>query len=109
MVRLYSAADPLQAHVLRGALEAAGIAAEVRRDSLFSTRGETPVTVDTLPQVWIPDEADLELARTIVREFEEREPGLMGPGWTCQACGESVEAQFDRCWRCGALDGRRSD
>lgn len=104
MIKVYSAADPLQAHVLRGALEAVGIMAEVRRDSLFSTRGETPVTFDTLPQVWIPDEADLELARDIVRQFEAKDAGPAGVNWTCPSCGEAVEPQFDRCWRCGAPD-----
>ncbi len=104
MIRLYSAADPLQAHVLRGALEAAGIHAEVRQDALFSTRGETPVTFDTLPEVWVA-EADLEPARQIVEELERAPAPAAGEPWVCRGCGESVEAQFDRCWSCGATAG----
>lgn len=25
-----------------------------------------------------------------------------GEPWTCAACGERLEGQFDSCWRCGA-------
>jgi hypothetical protein len=100
MIRIYTAADPMQAHVLRGALEAVGIPAQVRRDSLFSTRGETPVTFDTLPEVWIPDDADMELARRVVAELEAPAGPSSGPGWVCPQCRERVEPQFDRCWNC---------
>jgi len=100
MIKVYTAADPMQAHVLRGALEAVGIQAEVRRDTLFNTRGETPVTFDTLPEVWIPDDADLELARRVVQELDAPPASASGPMWICPRCGEHVEPQFDRCWSC---------
>lgn len=101
MIRLCSTPNPTLAHVLRGALEAAGIMAEVRGGYLFSSRGEAPVTVDTEPTLWIPEDADLELARQIVREFEA--PPKSGPvgTWVCASCGETCEAQFDQCWNCG--------
>jgi hypothetical protein len=102
MIKLYSASDPIQAHVLRGALEAAGIAADVRGGYLFSTRGESPITIDTLPTVWIADDADLAAAEEIVRRFEAAPP----PGplnlWRCPGCSELSEPQFDQCWNCGA-------
>jgi len=103
MIRLCSVPNPTLAHVLRGALEAAGIPAEVRGGFLFSTRGESPVTVDTEPALWIPEDADLDLAREIVREFEA--PASNGPVglWRCSRCGETSEAQFDRCWNCGEI------
>jgi len=101
MIRLYTAADPLQAHILRGALETAGIAAEVRGDYLFSTRGESPVTPDTAPAVWILNEADLEAAREIVARMDAKTPDSTGETWQCR-CGEAIEAAFDQCWSCGA-------
>ena len=105
MIKLYSAADPLQAHVLRGALESVGIRAEVRRDTLFSTRGETPVTFDTLPEVWIADDADMALARRMVEKLEAPAKASVGPRWICSRCGEHVEPQFDECWNCGLAGG----
>lgn len=105
MRRLYIAPDPLQAHVLRGALEAAGIAAEVRGSYIFGARGEAPVTTETAPTVWIPEDADFEVAAEIVREFEAA-PEQSGPisTWRC-ACGEFIEKQFSHCWRCGTSKG----
>jgi hypothetical protein len=102
--KIYTAANPIQAHVLRGALEAAGIDAEVRGDYLFSTRGESPVTVETLPSVWIRDDADYEAARAIVAELERRPANGPVGTWKC-ACGEVCEDTFDACWKCGARRG----
>ena len=101
MMKLYTAADPLQAHVLRGALEAAGIEAEVRGDYLFTTRGESPVTTETLPSVWILDDEDLEAARAVVRDLEQAVADRPVATWKCPNCGELNEQQFDQCWKCG--------
>ena len=100
MTKVYTAADPVQAHVLRGALEAAGIDAEVRGDYLFSTRGESPVTFDTLPAVWVVNDDDLEASRAVIAEFERRSANGPVATWKC-VCGEVNEQQFDRCWNCG--------
>jgi hypothetical protein len=100
MKRVYTAPDPLLAHVLRGALEAAGVSAEVRRDALFSTRGETPITFDTLPEVWVGDETDEAVVADVIREFESRPHAPSGPTWLCPVCGETNEPQFTACWKC---------
>ena len=102
MIKLYTAAHLVDAHLLRGALESAGIEAEVRGEYLFSTRGEAPVTTDTLPAVWIVRDDDLDAAMAIVREFEQGPArGPVGT-WLCAACGEVNEETFDVCWKCGA-------
>jgi hypothetical protein len=97
MRKVYTASDPLQAHVLRGALEAVGVEAQVRGGFLFGARGETPVTVDTAPSVWVPDDADDVAVETVLRQFDAKS----GPTatWRC-VCGELVEAQFSECWNC---------
>ena len=101
MIKLYTAAHPVDAHLLRGALEAAGIEAQVRGDFQFSLRGEAPMTTDTLPTVWILDDSDLEAATAIVRQFEQRSaPGPVGT-WVCPSCREVNEEPFDVCWKCG--------
>jgi hypothetical protein len=101
MIKLYTAAHPVDAHLLRGALESAGIEAQVRGDFQFTLRGEAPMTTETLPTVWIPDDADLEAAAAIIRQFEQRPPrGPVGT-WVCASCGEANEEPFDVCWKCG--------
>jgi hypothetical protein len=101
MTKLYTAADPLQAHVLRGALEAAGIDAEVRGDYIFSIRGESPVTTETLPSVWILNDEDLEAAQAIVHDLEQKTAARPVATWKCPTCAELNEQQFDQCWKCG--------
>jgi hypothetical protein len=100
VIKIYTAANPTEAHLLRGALEAAGIDALVRGEFLFGTRGESPITTDTLPSVWLVNDDDLDPARAIVREFDRRAPPGPVDTWICQ-CGETNEAPFDACWRCG--------
>jgi Putative prokaryotic signal transducing protein len=99
MRKVYTAANPIQAHVLRGALEAAGIDAVVRGEYLFNARGEAPVTIETLPSVWILRDEDLADAEPIVRALDAPVTGPIDT-WRCR-CGELVEGQFDTCWSCG--------
>ena len=102
MTKLYTAAHPVDAHLLRAAMESAGIEAEVRGDFLFSVRGYAPVTTETLPTVWIVHDTDLDAATAIVREFEQRPARGPVRTWLCAACGEVNEETFDVCWKCGA-------
>lgn len=100
MQQVFVARHPTEAHLVRGALEAAGISAVVRGESLFSARGEAPVTPDTLPSVWVTEDADAPRAIAILEGV--RPQGVAGEGWICPACGERAELQFTECWSCGA-------
>jgi hypothetical protein len=74
MIEIYRAADPMQAHLLRGILEAEGIEAAVIGEFGFNVRGEAPVTTETLPRVCVENEADVERAREIAEAFDKSEP-----------------------------------
>ena len=74
MIAVYRAADPMQAHLLRGLLEAEGIEAAVIGESLFNVRGEAPMTSDTLPIVAVAREEDVERARKVAEAFDRHEP-----------------------------------
>jgi hypothetical protein len=50
-------------------LEAAGLAAEVRGESLWGTRGETPLGPETLPTVWVLDDTEAPEAMRLVKEY----------------------------------------
>lgn len=101
MRKLYTAADLVQAHVLRGALQAVGIVADVRGGFLDTSRGGTPVTSETAPTLWVADDADWDVAQEVVRELESG-VAVARPiaTWRC-ACGEVIEGQFSECWKCG--------
>ena len=74
MFEIYRAAHPVQAHLLRGILEAEGIEAEVIGEFGFNVRGEAPITTETLPRVAVLHEADVERARAIARDFDQHKP-----------------------------------
>lgn len=98
--RAYIAADPVDAHMVRGMLEALGIHAVVKGDIAWSARGETPPMDDTSPQVWV-DEADVPAAREAI-ECRQRDEAGQVEAWRCPSCGEQLEGQFTQCWNCGA-------
>ncbi len=100
MQRVYTARHPIDAHLVRGLLEAEGIPAEVRGEVLFGARGEIPMTEDTLPSVWVLDEWAATRARSVVLRHRAGLAPAAGPAWSCPACGETLEPQFSDCWRC---------
>jgi hypothetical protein len=102
MEQVFVAQHPTEAYLVKGMLEANGIVAEVRGDSLFSARGEAPVTADTLPSVWVVDEGEASRARIVLAEYGPREATTQGMAWVCPACSERIEPQFTDCWHCGA-------
>ncbi len=104
LIKVYTAQNPLEAHIVRNRLEAEGIACIIRGASLWSARGELPVTSDTLPTIWLYDDADLETAQAIIagdQEFEMADEFESGE-WRCLSCGEHHEPQFTLCWKCGS-------
>jgi len=72
MTPVYTADDPIQAHVIKNFLEARGIPAVVVGGSLFSVRGPgAAMSDDSLPQVWVTNDDDADRARQLI---EERDP-----------------------------------
>lgn len=103
MTEIYRAAHPAQAHLLRGLLDAEGIDAVVIGEFGFNVRGEAPITTDTLPRVCVINPEDAERARAIAVSFDQSGPSAPAATWTCPGCGETIEAQFGECWKCGAV------
>jgi hypothetical protein len=70
MNKVFVAHDPMEAHFVRGLLEREGIAAEVQGEALFGLRPEIGITSDTLPAVWITEDAQLKTALEFVADYE---------------------------------------
>jgi hypothetical protein len=68
MTKVFVAQHPTEAHLVAGLLASQGIGAEVLNESLFSVRGEVPVTPETLPTVWVVNDQDAEAALAILRD-----------------------------------------
>ncbi len=103
MIQVYSAEHPTEAHMVKGILEAQGIACIVQGETLFGSRGELPVTPETAPSVWIIEDDRYKEARLIVWQYEKsiRERSATKETWICLSCGEELEEQFTHCWKCG--------
>lgn len=98
MLPIYTAADPLEAEVLRGYLAAHGIAIEILGNGLWSARGE--LQVDAYPRLCLREPADQARALDLLRRYEHRRDAP-GAEWRC-ACGESSPTDFEICWACGS-------
>ena len=107
LVKLYADGNSMTVHHLYGLLLEAGVDATVMGDALGAARGELPLTVETMPAIWIHDR-DVDRARPIVERFMAVNSGLNRPpkpevaSWQCAKCGEQIEGQFTQCWACGA-------
>ena len=52
-MKIFSASNPTEAHIICGLLESENIACEVRGEGLFGLKGEIPFTEETDPYVWL--------------------------------------------------------
>ena len=107
MQQVYTARDAMEAHFVKGLLEAEEIAAVVQGEALEETWGDLPLSGKALPSVWVPDE-QVAKALPIIDEHRRRDiaDAVTGepparPTWVCPQCGERVEEQFTQCWHCG--------
>ncbi|BDU74613.1 hypothetical protein [Mesoterricola silvestris] len=78
-----------------------GVPAEVRGGAHHSVRGELYNIRGLLPEVWVLDDADAPRAKAFVQDYLELlRKAPEGEPWTCPACGEVLEPQFQSCWKC---------
>ena len=95
MSTIYSAANPIEAEILRAYLAAHGIETRVLGTELWSARGE--LAVDAYPRLWLCDPADTDRANALLKQYQRA--AFAGADWRCD-CGETVPAAFGSCWSC---------
>ncbi|MBO1519609.1 DUF2007 domain-containing protein [Oceanisphaera pacifica] len=94
-VRVYQAANSLEAHAIKGALEVSGIKVQLKGEALAGALGELPanaieVTLHVRPK-------DITQSQLILTRYQQ-EPR---PDWYCSHCGEHNAGSFELCWQCG--------
>ena len=121
MILAYRAPTGLEAHVVRSALEQAGIPAEVKNEMLAPLAGGLPL-IDVMVEVWIPAAHAEDAApvldtlrrppqgagRLSLSEIEDPAGALSEPpagalsavDRPCPACGELVPPELSECWSC---------
>ena len=97
MRRLTTAPNLAIATLWADMLTQGGFDASVQRAYASSIAGEIPPD-QSLPEVWVNDDTQLEAARTLLHQLRH------GPTrhWVCRACQERVDGPFEQCWNCGA-------
>jgi hypothetical protein len=105
MRHVYSGRDEMDAHFVKGLLEAEGIEAAVMGENLVNAVGTLPLSDNSLPGVWVPDGEEAR-AQAIVQRYKQVDAAnandvKVQPTWKCVNCGEAVEQQFTNCWKCG--------
>ncbi len=94
MKRLFSSPDAAGLALIRTALDEAGITYEIRNETM-------PYPLAAFdPEIWILEDADFSKAREL-RDSIIKLPIGSQTSWTCPACGEKSEGQFESCWKCG--------
>ena len=98
MLKVYSASNLPEAHLLLNLLHQAGISAQVLNGFAQGASGEIPFE-QAYPQIWLEDERDKLLAERIIAQYETTSPNME---WIyCGKCGERNPVNFEICWQCG--------
>lgn len=94
-VTAYKAANSLEAHTLKGALEVSGIAVQLQGEALAGALGELPANaIEITMQV---KNHRLAQARQILQRYQD----VAEASWICSRCGEENAGSFELCWQCG--------
>jgi len=96
MKRLTTAPNLAVATLWADLLTHADVPTSVQRQYASSVAGEVPPD-QTLPELWVMDDDQLERARSLLHEL--RHPPHRR--WSCPGCGELIEGPFEQCWNCG--------
>lgn len=102
MITVYSAPNITLVSIFRSILEGRGINCQVKNEFISAGIGDIP-PIECWPQLCVAEE-DLAEAQRIVAEALTPASVTLG-SWRCETCGEEVEGQFARCWKCGNESG----
>ena len=99
VIKIYSAANIVDAQLICDALLNAGLQASIEGGYLTGATGELPA--DTLINVWLYEPMHRKRARAIIQDIEHsrKEPAFE---LVCPQCEEASTSHFSLCWNCGA-------
>ncbi len=104
-IKLYTAADIIEAQLLKKLLASKGIATTLKNENLQSGVGEIPF-VEMWPELWLLDLHDLDRAQQVVNEFVNRKTAS---DWVCTICNERNPGSFEICWMCAGTSTDDAD
>lgn len=96
-IAVFEAANSLEAHTLKGALESRGMAVLLKGEALSGALGELPM--DAACVTLLVKMPHWQRAREFVQAYQQQD----GCPWRCDRCGEENGARFEVCWHCGGV------
>lgn len=96
MKRLFTSADSAEVGLLKNMLKKSGIRCVERNEDVAQIIPAGPFQAE----LWVENDADYAAAAALVREWQQP-TRTGGAEWTCPSCGEELESQFSKCWKCG--------
>jgi hypothetical protein len=96
MKRVFTSADSVELGLLKVVLQRAGIHCVEVNEQMAQVIPSAPFQAE----LWVENEADYPAAVALLEAWQHP-AGAVGPDWVCSRCGEKLESQFSKCWKCG--------
>jgi hypothetical protein len=95
MKKIYTHPNLYQVVNIQNLLAMKHIETTVRNEFVSGGAGEL-APQDVWPELWLQNDSDETLAKSVINEQTEAELD----DWFCGKCGESNAGSFDYCWQC---------
>ncbi|QFU03988.1 hypothetical protein FIU82_03000 [Pseudoalteromonas sp. THAF3] len=95
-VKVFDAEHGVEANIIKGRLQHAGIESRLTGEALQGALGEIPF-IEAGVAVWVYD-IKLSAAQQILLEY--RQSKTSAQKWQCHHCQQWNPASFDLCWSC---------
>lgn len=93
---VFTSPDSVELGLRKNILQKAGIRCVVLNEQMAQT---IPSAVFQA-ELWVENEADYAAAAALLEAWQHP-PQSAGAAWTCTRCGEQLDGQFGKCWKCG--------
>jgi len=97
MKRVFTSPDSAELELLENMLQKTGIRCVEINPQMAQPIPSAPFQAE----LSVDNDADYPTAAAILEEWQ-RPTLAVGAAWICSRCGEKLENQFGKCWKCGA-------
>ena len=102
MQKLFSAGSYIEAQLIRGYLEQAGIEVQIVNENSSGTPGTPHWALPVAAEIWVMNDSQKQEAERLLQEYFANQAGDAGTDWACGQCNEMNPGSFDVCWNCSA-------
>jgi len=101
MRKVCSAGSYIEAQLMRGYLEQAGIEVSIVNENSSGVPGSPHWALPVAAEIWVLDDNQHDKADQLVAEYVALQAAQPAAEWTCKTCRETNPGSFEVCWNCG--------